>query len=165
MVFGLYKKFFFKKNKYYKYRITHSQTIIYDVCDIWSFAASPDSVASQIIDINDQSYRIEPNYVNPFGSNDHQRRYFESIIYEIHIYNWGKAVNGRGKFTDIENEVIRNHLKDLGVTHVQLLPSFDYAQTNSDPKYNWGFTPYNFNVPEGRYVDNMTDGIDAIVQF
>jgi len=51
-----------------------------------------------------------------------------------------------------------DHMKDLGVTHVQLLPIFDYASVNeenlNEPQYNWGYDPKNFNVPEGSYSTN-----------
>ena len=50
-------------------------------------------------------------------------------------------------------------MKDLGVTHVQLLPIFDYASVNeenlNEPQYNWGYDPKNFNVPEGSYSTNQ----------
>lgn len=49
-------------------------------------------------------------------------------------------------------------MKDLGVTHVQFLPIFDYASVNeetlNEPQYNWGYDPKNFNVPEGSYSTN-----------
>ena len=51
-----------------------------------------------------------------------------------------------------------DHMKDLGVTHVQLLPIFDYASVNeekvNEPQYNWGYDTKNFNVPEGSYSTN-----------
>ncbi|MDY2943370.1 MAG: type I pullulanase [Paludibacteraceae bacterium] len=50
------------------------------------------------------------------------------------------------------------HLKELGVTHVQILPSYDYGSIDetrlADNKYNWGYDPVNYNVPEGGYSTN-----------
>ena len=57
-------------------------------------------------------------------------------------------------------------MKDLGITHVQILPAFDYAEKNDNPAYNWGYNPYQYNVPEGRYVvDHDTDGRKAVKDF
>ena len=48
-----------------------------------------------------------------------------------------------------------DHLKELGVTHVHLLPSYDYASVDEtrldENKYNWGYDPQNYNVPDGSY--------------
>ena len=161
-------------NKYYKYSLVNNG-VKYDVSDIWSYVASPDSVASQIIDINDASLTAgwEADYVNPFGnSGTEEKLYSDAVIYEMHIRDWGKAFGSTntGKFAEITAELgdtgkFATHLKDLGITHVQILPMFDYAQPNSDEKYNWGYNPYHYNVPEGRYVENMENGTDAVTQL
>ena len=53
------------------------------------------------------------------------------------------------------------HLKEMGVTHVQILPSYDYGSIDEtrleDNKYNWGYDPVNYNVPEGGYSTNPYD--------
>ena len=156
--------------KYYKYQITNNGVTTY-VCDIYAKSASPDSIAAQIIDINEgTNYGSKDNYVNPFGNNGSDSKlYSDAIIYEMHIRDWSRAVvtDSTGKFLDIanSNEII-NHLKDIGITHVQILPMFDYAQTNIDTGYNWGYNPYHYNVPEGRYVEYTTgDGIEAVEQM
>ena len=151
---------------YYKYRITNgSQTN--EIADIWSYSASPDSVASQIVDINDSSVATdwETSYTNPFTGN-----YTDAVIYEMHIRDWAKAFDGTGKFDELTAELgdtgkFAVHLKDLGITHVQILPAFDYAEKNNNTNYNWGYNPYHYNVPEGRYVKDMVDGTDAVKQF
>ena len=161
-------------NKYYKYSLINNG-VKYDVSDIWSYVASPDSVASQIVDINDPSISSswESTYTNPFGnSGTETKTYSDAVIYEMHIRDWAKAFGStnKGKFTEITEELgdsgkFATHLKDLGITHVQILPAFDYAQPNSDENYNWGYNPYHYNVPEGRYVKDMVDGTDAVKQF
>lgn len=155
--------------KYYKYRI-ESGAESHDVADIWAKVGSVDSVASQIINIDDSECipaNWESNYTNPFGKTATElKSYTDAVIYEMHIRDWSKAIGKDGKFINLaeSNEFI-NHLKDIGITHIQILPSFDYAQLNSDTDYNWGYNPYNYNVPEGRYVQNMKDGSDAVKQF
>ena len=166
--------------KYYKYRITNNGTTN-DVCDIYAKAASADSVAAQIVDINsdsaaipagytnDTAYGSKNTYYNPFGkSGSETKKYMDTIIYEMHIRDWSRleVADSTGKFLDIAdgNKVIE-HVKNLGVTHVQILPMFDYAQKNDDDEYNWGYNPYHYNVPEGRYVKDMVDGTDAVKQM
>ncbi len=156
--------------KYYKYQITNNGTVYY-VADIYAKSCSPDSIASQIVDINaDGSYGTKSNYVNPFGANGAtEKDYTDAVIYEMHIRDWSRAVNptSTGKFNDMCSDEIIAHLKDLGITHVQILPMFDYAQVNSDNGYNWGYNPYHYNVPEGRYTDYSAnpDGTAAVEQM
>lgn len=158
---------------YYQYKITRGGESVV-VCDIWGKAASPDSVASQIVDISTDSSCApkggwETEYTNPFGANGkEEKKYTDAIIYEMHIRDWSRAYapDSTGKFIDLaESTEFVNHLTDLGITHVQLVPVFDYAQTNDDESYNWGYNPYHYNVPEGRYVNDMKDGSNSVKQF
>lgn len=157
---------------YYKYQITVEDKTYY-VSDIWHTVAGPDSVASQIVSIDDASTKPtgwESAYTNPFTSTS----YNDAVIYEMHIRDWSRAYSkdSTGKFKDITNALGSNgsgefakHLKDLGITHVQILPMFDYAQINSDKNYNWGYNPYHYNVPEGRYVtEGYKDGTKAVLE-
>lgn len=156
-------------SKYYQYKINNAGTT-YAVADIWSYAASPDSKSSQIVDIKNSTPGWETDYVNPFGNNGTEEKlYSDAVIYEMHIRDWAKAfdTNNKGKFNEItENiEKFTDHLIDLGITHVQILPMFDYAEKNNNANYNWGYNPYHYNVPEGRYVEDMVDGTDAVDQL
>ncbi len=58
---------------------------------------------------------------------------------------------------------------DLGVTHVHLLPSYDYASIDetklNENKYNWGYDPQNYNVPEGGYSTNPYDPATRVREF
>lgn len=153
--------------KYYKYAIVNNGVTHY-VCDIYANAASPDSIAAQLVDINEGTdYGTKENYVNPFGKNGTEvKSYADAVIYEMHIRDWAKAFDGEGKFIELaESEKFIAHLKEMGITHVQVVPMFDYAQVNADNNYNWGYNPYHYNVPEGRYVKNMKDGMDAVNQL
>lgn len=142
---------------YYQYEISFG-TELFKVADIWHTVAAPDSVASQIAVIEKSEYK------NPFKETD----YSKAVIYEMHIRDWSRAVNpaSTGKFLEVADKKIISHLKELGVTHVQILPMFDYAQKNSDLSYNWGYNPFHYNVPEGRYVSQgYTDGTQAVKEM
>lgn len=97
--------------------------------------------------------------------------YNQAIVYEMHhrdfsidrrsgITHRGKflALTERGTTTTTGEKTGIDHLADLGVTHVHLLPSFDFGSIDeSRPdrrKYNWGYDPVNYNVPEGSYATN-----------
>ena len=156
---------------YYKYRIRNGN-YSYDVCDIWAKVASKNSEATQIVSIDDPSAKPagwNSEYENPF-SDGSVKYYSDAIIYEMHIRDWSMAMdkNSAGSFDEIAEAMktsgtLYNHLKDLGVTHVQILPMFEYAKVGTDDTaYNWGYNPYNWNTPETRYVKSMTDGTDAV---
>lgn len=75
----------------------------------------------------------------------------------------GKSIPNRNHSTGID------HLVDLGVTHVHLLPSFDFASIDESTlhlnNYNWGYDPQNYNVPEGSYATNPDDPYSRIREF
>ncbi len=106
----------------------------------------------------------------------------DAIIYELHIRDATIAANSgvknKGKFLGLTEEGTKNnkghstgidHIKEMGVTHVQLLPFFDFLsidETKLDtPQYNWGYEPLNYNVPEGSYATNPYDGISRIKEL
>lgn len=68
--------------------------------------------------------------------------------------------NGRKRNDQLPTGI--DYLKQLGVTHVQVLPFFDYATVNEQDteseQYNWGYDPLNYNVPEGSYSTNALKG-------
>ena len=169
--------------KYYKYQIVNAGTTYY-VSDIWGKSCSADAIASQIVDINtasaaipssttDTGYGTKTAYYNPFGnSGKDSKAYTDAVIYEMHITDWSYAETGDlesnvGKYLTIANGTkVINHLKNLGVTHVQILPVFEFAETNANEKYNWGYNPYHYNVPEGRYVTaTYEDGTQAVLEL
>ena len=69
----------------------------------------------------------------------------------------GTTLNGEGNIA-----TCIDYLKELGITHVQINPMFDFATVNEtkplDNQYNWGYDPENYNVPEGSYSSNPYDG-------
>ncbi|NCC79605.1 MAG: type I pullulanase [Clostridia bacterium] len=91
----------------------------------------------------------------------------DAVVYEVHVRDMtihrDSGVAAKGKYLGFVEEGTKNekghatgidHLKELGVTHVQLLPIFDYNcldESKEDGQYNWGYDPLNYNVPEGSY--------------
>lgn len=91
-----------------------------------------------------------------------------TVIYELHMRDIStdnaSGISNKGKFLALTEEGTvtpdglttgLNHLKELGITHVQIMPATDFASIDetvlSQNKYNWGYEPINYNVPEGSY--------------
>jgi pullulanase len=60
-----------------------------------------------------------------------------------------------------------NAIKDLGVTHVQLQPIFDFASggNETNPIFNWGYDPLNYNAPEGSYSTEPSNPTNRIIEL
>lgn len=103
----------------------------------------------------------------------------DAIVYEVHVGDftsdatWGGTAKNAGKFPGMVETGTKygsvstgiDHLKELGVTHVQLLPFYDYATKNNTSLsdiYNWGYDPVNYNVPEDRFSTCPSDYVERI---
>ncbi len=109
----------------------------------------------------------------------------DTAIYEVHIKDFsydehsGVTPEYRGKYlaftehnTSLDNKgkvkTCVAHLKDLGITHVHLLPTYDYGsidEIGDDKQFNWGYDPMNYNVPEGSYSTDASHGEVRIREF
>lgn len=114
---------------------------------------------------------------NPQGWENDQRPVIQSpadlVIYEMHWRDFSIDVSSdlknKGKFLALTEPKAIEHLKNLGVNAVHILPSFDYAsvdETKLDtPQYNWGYDPKNYNVPEGSYSTDPYNPVTRIKEF
>ena len=115
---------------------------------------------------------IDMKSTDPEGWADDKRPALASpadvILYEMHHRDMSiepsSGIEHKGKFLALTEQGTVSpdklatgidHLKELGVTHVHLLPSYDYASVDEtkldENKYNWGYDPQNYNVPDGSY--------------
>ncbi|WP_312649250.1 type I pullulanase [Proteiniclasticum sp.] len=119
----------------------------------------------------DKGYLLDLKTTDPDGFREHSapelKDPVDAIIYEVHVRDMtiheASGAEHKGKYLGFAEEDTRNHkghttglshLKELGVTHVQLLPIFDYNcldESKENESYNWGYDPLNYNVPEGSY--------------
>ena len=117
---------------------------------------------------------FDPEPTNPEGWNDDQRvrcdLATDAIIYELHVRDFSisptSGITNKGKylaFTEsgtLSPDGLKtgiDHLKELGITHVHLLPVYDFFTVDEhspNDSYNWGYDPQNFNAPEGSYSTN-----------
>ncbi len=116
---------------------------------------------------------------NPAGwERDHDpnagRNVTDLVLYELHIRDLSMHRSGniqhKGKYLGLTETGTKtkgghptglDHIKSLGITHVHLLPVFDFGYTDekrSNPQFNWGYDPVNFNAPEGSYSSDPYNG-------
>ena len=133
----------------------------------------------------DRSMVVDLSLTNPEGFEDSKlenniNSYSEAIIWEVHVRDFSNKIADskyKGKYlafteTGLKNEhgvsVGIDYLKNLGITHVHLLPVYDYAtvdESNPDSAFNWGYDPKNYNVPEGSYSTKPYDGAVRINEY
>jgi len=100
----------------------------------------------------------------------------DAIIYEMHwrdfTANPSSGLKNLGKYLSLTEEAGIsgiNHLKELGITHIHIMPSYDYASidetTLNENQYNWGYDPLNYNVPDGSYSTDPYNPSTRITEF
>lgn len=142
-----------------------------EVTDPYARATGINGQRAQVIDLKE---------TNPVGwENDTSPNFSEknlptdAMIYELHVrdatIDEESGAKYKGKFLGLAETGTKNkaglstgldHIKELGVTHVHLLPFYDYNSVDETKigQYNWGYDPVNYNVPEGSYSTDASDG-------
>lgn len=91
----------------------------------------------------------------------------ENIYYELHVKDFSydknsnveEAYRGKYKAFTVPSKGIE-HIKKLGITHIHLLPFYDYGsvdEVGDSEQFNWGYDPLNYNIPEGSYATDVSD--------
>lgn len=109
------------------------------------------------------------------------KNYTDAVIYETHVRDFtiddNTNIKNKGKFLGITEEKRTtnggnpaglDYLKYLGITHVQFLPLFDYKtvdELNPDLKYNWGYDPWQYFVPEGSFASELENPYSRIIDL
>ncbi|OON98058.1 MAG: type I pullulanase [Epulopiscium sp. Nele67-Bin005] len=170
------------EGKFYMYELTfadNSQTI---TVDPYATAVSVNGKRTAIVNLQKTNPKNWDN--DKFIA---QKSPTDAIIYELHIRdmsmdkNIAFENNGTFKaFTEVQlttkegNTVGLPHIKELGITDIHLLPSYDFDvidetritdDTYKGRKYNWGYDPQNYNVPEGSYSTNPLEPTARITEF
>ncbi|MCK5732310.1 MAG: type I pullulanase [Tenericutes bacterium] len=166
---------------YYTYSVTNG-SLTNEVVDPYAKGVGINGLRGLVVDFSQ---------TNPDGFTYNDRpanidSYTDAIIYELHVRDlttdstWNGSEENRGKYlglieagTTYENvKTGFDHIVDLGVTHVQLLPFFDYGVVDEskldDDEYNsfnWGYMPLNFNALEGTYSSDPYDGLERISEM
>ena len=154
---------------YYTYLVSVNGNTV-EACDPYAVTTGVNGKRAMVCDLEstnpagweqDRSPILSPNYT-------------DYAIYELHIRDASSlacsGIKHRGKFLGLAEAGTKNrsglptgleHIKKLGITHIHLMPVYDYGsvdEANPGKSYNWGYDPENFNVPEGSYSTNPYDG-------
>lgn len=160
---------------YYTYTVVnHGEE--QEAVDPYTKAAGVNGQRGMVINLaktNPQGFEMD-GYRNPEHITD-------AIIYEGSVRDFtmdeSSGVFHNGKFLGLTEANTTNHfgeataldyISDLGVTHVQILPAFDFEtvdEKNQKAQYNWGYDPDNYNVPEGSYAVSPYDGAVRIQEM
>jgi len=163
--------------KYYTYMVTNALGTN-EVVDPYAKAAGVNGLRGQVLDFD---------LTNPEGWDTVSYSDIASptdlTVYEMHVrdltsdVSWTGTEANRGKYlglsetgttyTEGETTVSTgfDHLKELGVNAVQILPFFDSANNELNPSYNWGYNPLNYNVLDGSYSSNPRKGDVRVKEF
>lgn len=159
---------------YYTYQIKHDSRWLAETPGIWSQAVGVNGKRSMVLDRK----KTDPkNWEKDKGPELVSRN--DAIIYELHIRDMtihpqaGSTYPGKykglveqGTKTPDGITTAIDHIKDLGITHVHLLPTYDHYSIDESaldiPQFNWGYDPQNYNVPEGSF---STDPFKAEVRI
>jgi len=168
---------------YYTFSVTNSG-VTKEVVDPYAFSTGINGIRGMVVDFATVNSKVDgfayddraENMVNPT----------DAIIYEIHVRDitshesWNGPDAIRNTFTGVTHPGTTfegkttgfDHIKELGVTHVQIIPIFDFGvvdetRLNKDGynAFNWGYMPLHFNTPEGSYSTNPFDGETRIKEL
>jgi pullulanase len=168
---------------YYTFNVVNDGTLVSNIADPYGVTFGLNGHRSMVIDF-DQT--------NPIGwDTDQGVKGYDSIndwiIYELHVRDltthssWNGPEAYRGKYmgitvegttyTNSMNQVTvstgLDHLVELGITHLHLLPTYDQDSYNSEInfQFNWGYNPQNYNSPEGGYSTDPFNGSVRVLEF
>ncbi|HYE08632.1 MAG TPA: type I pullulanase [Patescibacteria group bacterium] len=162
------------KSQYYNYRVT-IDGVERETVDPYAKGAAVNGEKGMIVDFS---------AINPEGWEKHSipkpLKATEAVIYEMHVRDFSvdenSGIANKGKYLAFTERGTKgtngvstglDHLKELGITHLHLLPVYDFASIDEtkEGQYNWGYDPYLYNVPEGSYSTNPYDGAVRLREF
>jgi len=166
-----------QKNKYYTYQVRQNGAWLQEKPDLYSVAVGVNGQRSMIVELDETDPTGWENDSRPALEN-----YTDIILYELHIRDMSihetSGAKNKGKYLALTEEGTKSpnglttgldHIKELGVTHVHLLPTFDHKSIDEtrldEAQYNWGYDPLNYNVPEGSFSTDPFDGRTRIKEF
>jgi pullulanase len=162
---------------YYTYQVKTKDSLLNETAGIYAQAVGLNGLRAMVVDLKSTDPEGWETDKGPAITTPN-----EAIIYEAHVRdlsidpNSGIARKGKylglaEKGTKGTNEVATglDHIKEMGVTHVHLLPTYDFYTIDEakldSPQFNWGYDPWNYNVPEGSYATDATKGEVRIREF
>jgi len=161
---------------YYTYLVMVDGRMV-EACDPYARTTGVNGHRAMVIDLASTNPKGWDTDSDPNAG----RSITDAFIYELHVRDLSmhrsSRIKNKGKYLGlIESGTSTrsgfptglDHMKNLGITHLHLLPVYDFGWTDEsrrNPQYNWGYDPVNFNVPEGSYSTNPFDGFSRVKEF
>ena len=162
---------------FYTFRVKMADEWSNEVPDPYAKAVGVNGKRAMVIDLQQTDPPGWYTEISPAFSSTNKAT--DAIIYELHIRDASigenSGIKNKGRYLGLTEEGTKSeeglstgldHLKELGVTHIHLLPFFDYNSVDElkleQQQYNWGYDPVNYNVPEGSYSTDPYNGATRI---
>ncbi len=163
--------------KYYTYVVTNDEYTNKEIVDPYAKSCGINGLRGMIVDFT----KANPTGWDSVNFMSYDRK--ELTVYETHVADvtssptWtGTEVNRKlfkGMYEsgttytkgDVTVKTGFDHIKELGVNAVQLVPIFDQTNNELEMTFNWGYNPLNYNCLEGGYSSNPKDGYARITEF
>ena len=155
---------------YYTYTV-HVGGQAVEACDPYARTTGVNGQRAMVIDLRSTDPSGWAEDTDPFTG----KSITDAVLYELHIRDLSmdrsSCIKNKGKFLGLTETRTKSrkgiptglaHVKSLGITHLHLMPVFDYGSVDEsrleEPQFNWGYDPVNFNVPEGSYATDPYHG-------
>ena len=165
------------KGRFYTYQIKHNGEWLDETPGIYANAVGVNGMRGAIVDLDETDPKGWQNDWQPPLQN-----YNDIIIYELQVRDMSihpeSGIEHKGKYLGLTETGTTSpqgektgidHIEELGVTHVHILPAFDFRSIDEtrleDNVYNWGYDPENYNVPEGSFATDPYDPETRIREF
>lgn len=165
------------KGKFYTFQAMIDGEWKMEVPDPYSISAGTNGKRAAVVDLNETDPEGWETDKAPVLKN-----FTDAVIYEIHVRDLSvhpeSGIENKGKFLGFTETSTTgpggistglDHIADLGVTHIHLLPSYDFASIDEskleDNRFNWGYDPRNYNIPEGSYSSDPSDPVARVLEF
>jgi len=162
---------------YYTYSVTVGSTTN-EACDPYARATGVNGQRAMVIDLDSTDPAGWENDTDPHAGIN----ITDAVIYELHVRDLSiddsSGIRNKGKYLGLIETGTTNsqgiptgldHIKELGITHLHLLPVYDYGSVDESkldtPQFNWGYDPVNYNVPEGSYSTDPYNGAVRVREF
>lgn len=162
---------------YYTYAVELDGTVT-EACDPYARAVGVNGQRAMVIDLDSTDPEGWDTDTDPHAGNT----ITDAIIYELHVRDLSidesSGITSKGKYLGLIESGTTNaqgistgldHIKSLNITHLHLLPVYDYGSVDETTletnDFNWGYDPVNYNVPEGSYSTDPYHGEVRIGEF
>ncbi|TYS10993.1 type I pullulanase [Bacillus subtilis] len=151
----------------------HGYEYVFCICNNSEWTETVDPYAKAVTVNGEKGVVLRPEEIKWADSAEPFSNPVDAVIYEMHIRDFSIHVNSgmknKGRYlalTETETQTANGcssglaYVKELGVTHVELLPVNDFAGVDEEKPhdaYNWGYNPLHFFAPEGSYASTPHD--------